>query len=123
LISAISPEGVDVAIDSVGRAELVTSAFHVARRGGSIVCVGIPSASSSVSLPGQDLVRHEKIVTGSLYGSCRPRIDMPTILDLYADGCLPIDRLVTTTYRLDDINTAFEDMVAGKLARGVIVFG
>lgn len=115
-------EGADVAIESAGRSELVADAFEVTRRGGTVVCVGIPSSESRVSLPGPALVRHEKVVTGSLYGSCRPRTDMPRVLDLYAAGRLPLDALVTRTYPLDDINVAFEDMVAGKLARGVIDF-
>src|SRR5262249_56812738 len=89
-------------------------------RGGTIVGVGVPAATATVVLPGPDLVRHEKIVTGSLYGSCRPRQDMPAILDRYAAGDLPLDLLVSRTYRLDDINQAFRDMLAGELARGVI---
>jgi len=115
-------DGADVAIESAGRSELVAEAFRLTRRGGTIVCVGIPAADATVSLPGPALVRHEKIVTGSLYGSCRARQDMPRILDLYAEGRLPLDRLVTRTYGLDEINEAFDDMVAGRLARGVIAF-
>lgn len=120
--SLTSGEGADLVIESAGRSELVSEAFDVCRRGGTIVCVGIPAADARVSLPGPALVRHEKIVTGSLYGSCRPRVDMPMILDLYAEGRLPLDRLVTKTYRLEEINDAFADMVAGKLARGVVVY-
>jgi Zn-dependent alcohol dehydrogenase len=115
-------DGADVALETAGRADLVALAFEVTRRAGTIVCVGVPPSDAQVALPGPDLVRHEKIVTGSLYGSCQPRRDMPRILDLYADGRLPLDRLVTRTYRLDDINTAFTDMRSGRLARGVIAF-
>lgn len=122
LASLTRGEGADVAIESAGRPELVAEAFEVTRRGGTVVCVGIPSAEARVSLPGPALVRHEKIVTGSLYGSCRPRLDMPKILDLYAEGRLPLGLLVTRTYELDEVNAAFEDMLAGKLARGVLSF-
>jgi NDMA-dependent alcohol dehydrogenase len=115
-------DGADVAIESAGRTELVAEAFAATRRGGTIVCVGIPSADATIVLPGPAMVRHEKIVTGSLYGSCRAQTDMPRILDLYAEGRLPLDRLVSRTYELEDINQAFEDMVAGKLARGVVTF-
>ncbi|HUB70411.1 MAG TPA: Zn-dependent alcohol dehydrogenase [Acidimicrobiales bacterium] len=113
-------EGADVCIESAGRTELVTEAFDVTRRAGTVVCVGIPSADAMISLPGPAMVRHEKTVTGSLYGSCRPRTDMPRILDLYAEGRLPLDRLVSRVYPLEEINAAFRDMVAGRLARGVI---
>jgi Zn-dependent alcohol dehydrogenase len=116
-------EGVDVAVEAAGRPELVRLAFEVTRRAGTIVCVGVPPADATVALPGPDLVRHEKVVTGSLYGSCRPRIDMPKILDLYAMGRLPLDLLVTRTYELNDVNTGFADLLSGRLARGVITFG
>jgi NDMA-dependent alcohol dehydrogenase len=118
-----SGEGADVALEAAGRPELVGLAFAITRRAGTIVCVGVPAAHATVALPGPDLVRSEKVVTGSLYGSCRPRTDMPRILDLYANGRLPLDRLVTRTYDLDDINAGFEDMLSGRLARGVITFG
>lgn len=115
-------DGADVAIESAGRSELVTKAFELTRRGGTIVCVGVPKVGSMASFHGPDLVRHEKIVTGSLYGSCEMHVDMPRILDLYADGRLPIDKLVSETYTLADINLGFEDMNAGRLARGVVIF-
>lgn len=122
LASLTGGDGADVAIESAGKTELVAEAFRVTRRGGTIVCVGIPSADANVVLPGPAMVRHEKIVTGSLYGSCRAQRDMPMILDLYAEGRLPLERLVTRTYELGEINEAMEDMVAGKLARGVVAF-
>ncbi len=113
-------DGADAVIEAAGRAELVGVAWTATRRGGTVVCVGVPGVGSVVQLPGPDLVRHEKIVTGSLYGSCRPHHDMPRILDLYAEGRLPLDRLVTRTYPLDAVNEGFADMVAGRLARGVL---
>jgi Zn-dependent alcohol dehydrogenase len=115
-------EGADYSFECAGRPELVQQAFDATRRAGTIVAVGVPAADATVSLPGPHLVRHEKIVTGSLYGSCRPRQDMPRVLDLFAAGRLPLDRLVTQTYALDQINEAFSDMRAGTLARGVIEF-
>ena len=53
-------------------------------------------------------------------GSSRPRVDMPRLLDLYRLGPLDLDRLVTRTYRLDEINEAYDDLQRGVLARGVI---
>lgn len=113
-------EGADCALEAAGRTELVAQAFEATRRAGTIVAIGVPAADATVTLPGPRLVREEKVVTGSLYGSCRPRQDMPAILDLYAAGRLPLDRLVTRTYRLHQINDTFDDMLAGTLARGVV---
>lgn len=115
-------DGADYSFEAAGRAELVGQAFDATRRAGTIVAIGVPGPNAEVTLPGPQLVRHEKVVTGSLYGSCRPRQDMPRVLDLYASGRLPLDRLITKTYELEQINEAFDDMNAGTLARGVISF-
>ncbi len=116
-------QGADYAFDAAGAPGLIQEAFAATRRGATVVAVGIPRAGTTVSLPGPELVREEKVVTGSLYGSCRPRQDMPRILDLYAAGRLALDKLVTRSFRLDQINDAFDQMRAGELTRGVIEFG
>lgn len=116
----VSSGGVDYAFEAAGRPRLVELAFAATRPGGMLVAVGIPEAGSTVSLPGQDLVRSEKIVTGTLYGSARPALDMPMILRHYRDGRLPLDRLVSRRYSLDEVNLAFEDMASGEVARGVV---
>lgn len=114
--------GVDYAIDAAGGPNILEQAFEATIAGGTIVCVGIPGPGSRPSLPGPELVRDEKIVTGSLYGSSRPSVDIPSILRQYMAGRLPLDRMISKTYRLDQINTAFDDMNAGRLKRGVVVF-
>jgi NDMA-dependent alcohol dehydrogenase len=113
--------GADYAIDAVGGEGILEQAFEATVAGGTIVCVGVPGAEAKPSLPGPALVRQEKIVTGSLYGSSRPAIDMPKILDLFKDGRLPLDRLISKTYELGQINAAFDDLAAGALNRGVLV--
>ena len=65
-------------------------------------------------------MRDEKVVTGSLYGSCRPHTDMPMLLDLFMAGRLPLDRLVGATYPLEEIDRAFADMLDGAGVRTVI---
>jgi S-(hydroxymethyl)glutathione dehydrogenase/alcohol dehydrogenase len=63
----------------------------------------------------------EKAIIGSAYGSARPHADMPALVDLYMDGRLKLDELVTRTYALDEIDQAFADLTAGEVARGVLV--
>jgi Zn-dependent alcohol dehydrogenase len=115
--------GADYAFDAAGAPAIVPAAFGAIRRGGTLVCIGIPAADAVVGLPGPPLVRDEKIVTGSLYGSCRPVIDVPRILEAYKAGRLDLDRLLSKRYALEEINTAFDDMVAGEVVRGVIELG
>ncbi len=85
------------------------------------MCVGVPGPDARPSVPGADLVRHEKIITGSLYGSSQPVRDISIILDLYREGRMPLDKLITKRYELQQINEAFDDLLAGKLNRGVII--
>lgn len=113
--------GVDFAIDAVGGDGLLGEAFDATAPGGTIVCVGVPAPDASAAVPGARFVREEKYITGSLYGSSRPRQDIPGLLDLYTAGRLPVDELVSRTYTFDRINDAFTDMAAGELRRGVVV--
>jgi S-(hydroxymethyl)glutathione dehydrogenase/alcohol dehydrogenase len=112
--------GADYAFDSAGIPALLRTGFDTIRKGGTMVCIGLPPEGSDTTLPATRLVRDEKVVTGTLYGSCRPHFDMPLVIDLFMEGRLPLDRLVSKTYELDAINEAFDDMKAGSVARGVI---
>jgi len=62
----------------------------------------------------------EKQVVGSLFGSANPRADIPKLLELYHDGQLDLDGLVTATYTLDEVSDGYDDMCAGKNIRGVL---
>jgi S-(hydroxymethyl)glutathione dehydrogenase/alcohol dehydrogenase len=112
--------GADAAIDSAGVPGVLAQAYAAVRRGGIVVAVGLPPEGATAELPASDLAREEKVITGSFYGSCSPQVDMPMVLDLYMDGHLPLDRLVSRTYPLEEINEAFAAMNAGDVARAVI---
>ena len=64
----------------------------------------------------------EKQLIGSLFGSANPRKDIPKLLELYTQGLLDLDGLVTNTYTLDEINQGYDDMNDGKNIRGVLVY-
>jgi S-(hydroxymethyl)glutathione dehydrogenase/alcohol dehydrogenase len=64
----------------------------------------------------------EKAIKGTMYGSVRPDIDFPKLVDLYLDGRLKIDELISRTYKLEDINEGFTALRSGQVARGVVVF-
>lgn len=114
--------GADYGFEAAGIPAVMRQTFEAVRRGGTVVYIGLPDEGASVALPGSEVVRGERIVTGSYYGSTSAADDMPAILDLYAAGRLDLDRLVSRTYRLEEINEAFADMLAGRVARGVITF-
>ena len=114
--------GADYAFDTAGAPGVVAQAYEAVRRGGIVVAVGIPPLDATADLPAPSLPREEKIVTGSFYGSCRPHQDMPLVLDLYKEGRLDLEALITREFALDEINEGFAAMNAGEVARGVIRF-
>ena len=112
--------GADYAFEAAGLPSLAAIAFDAIRPGGMVVLVGVPADGELVSFPGNVLVRSEKIVTGTFYGSARPPLDMPLIMRLYAEGKFPLDRFITERYPLGQINEAFAAMLAGRVVRAVL---
>jgi Zn-dependent alcohol dehydrogenase len=82
--------------------------------------VGAPSREDTVTIPASSLLT-EKVIKGSVYGSARPRVDMPRLVDLYMSKKIKIDELVTRTYPLDEVNEAMTALEKGEVARSVIV--
>ncbi|MCB0109041.1 MAG: zinc-binding dehydrogenase, partial [Caldilineaceae bacterium] len=114
--------GVDYAIEVIGNVKTIEQAYGMIRRHGTVVVVGMDSDEKRIEIPAQNIVRAEKRLVGSYYGSCNPREDMPKLLALYDEGKLKLDELISQTYRLDQINQAFADLESGQNARGVILF-
>ncbi|MFN8561428.1 MAG: Zn-dependent alcohol dehydrogenase [Anaerolineae bacterium] len=114
--------GADRAYEAVGLPRLQELALDAARPGGSIVLAGLSPMGSSTNLPGAVITRQEKTIKGSYYGSVDARRDFPLLIDYYVDGRLKLDELVSRTWRLGEINAAFDEMLTGGAARGVIVF-
>jgi Zn-dependent alcohol dehydrogenase len=109
------PDGVQWAFEAVGRPESL-------RPTGTLVSIGLSPAGQTVPLPVNELVQKDLRVVGSLYGSANTVRQIPLLLDLYQAGRLPLDRLLGTEYRLDDVNEAFARLPAESVGRGVIVF-
>jgi Zn-dependent alcohol dehydrogenase len=116
-------QGADSAIVTVGvtRSEHVAAAFAAIRKQGTCVVTGLGNITDvGVSIPLGELTLYQKRLQGSLFGESAPSFDIPRQLALYQAGLLKLDELVTTTYRLDEINQGYEDMHAGRNIRGVI---
>jgi S-(hydroxymethyl)glutathione dehydrogenase/alcohol dehydrogenase len=115
------PDGVDAAIEAVGRSETIQQAFACLRGGGTIVAVGLGRAGATVELPVNELVQRQKRVVGSLYGSANPLVDVPRLLRLYLAGRLPLDALVGEQYALESVNEAYAALTRGAVGRSVLV--
>ena len=118
----LSGGGVDYAFEAIGRPDTLAAAVRALRAAGTAVAIGITPASARVEISPLDLVLQEKTLKGSVYGSTRPYADFPRLFELYRRGRLPLDRLLTREYRLDQINEAYEALLAGEVARSVIAF-
>ncbi|TBW51859.1 Zn-dependent alcohol dehydrogenase [Marinobacter halodurans] len=114
--------GVDYAFECVGAGAVVAQAYKCLGRGGTAVVVGVADPKDKTEIGTLSLPADERTLKGSWLGSARPQHDFPRILALYKAGKLKLDELITQTYSIDQAPQAFDDMVAGKNARGVIVF-
>ena len=114
--------GADYVFEAVGIPVVQEQCLEAVRPGGMVVLVGVSPMGSVTNLPGAIITRQEKTVTGSYYGSANAARDFPMYTNLYLNGQLDLDRLVSKTYPLEQINEAYQDMLSGDLARGLIVF-
>jgi NDMA-dependent alcohol dehydrogenase len=107
----------------VGDGALLNDAQSLVRKGGVLVFTSSPPMSQrTVSLDLFTFAMSAKRLQGTVFGHSNPRTDIPMLLDLYLDGRLKLDELITTTYALDQINQGYDDMLAGKNLRGLILY-
>jgi S-(hydroxymethyl)glutathione dehydrogenase/alcohol dehydrogenase len=114
--------GVDYAFDAIGGEATTLQIVDAIRPGGLAVIVGMAALSVRAPITPYNMALQEKAIKGTMYGSVRPDIDFPKLVDLYLDGRLKIDELVSRTYTLDQINEGFTALRTGQVARGVVVF-
>jgi S-(hydroxymethyl)glutathione dehydrogenase/alcohol dehydrogenase len=114
--------GVDYVFECIGVKELAAQGLGMIKKGGTLVMVGVVPIGQNVELPGLDIVISGKSILGSMMGGNRFRIDMPRYVDFYLDGRLQLDEMISARMPLAEINTAFDKMKAGEVARSVIHF-
>ena len=107
----------------VGNGDVLGQAFWLGGKRSKIVVTNINSTTeASIAIPAVFLTVFEKQLIGSLFGSANPRKDIPKLLELYTQGLLDLDGLVTKTYPIEGINEGYADMNSGKNIRGVLVY-
>ncbi|HEV2300006.1 MAG TPA: Zn-dependent alcohol dehydrogenase [Stellaceae bacterium] len=114
--------GADTAFDAIGSEQTALQAIDALAPGGHAVLVGIPSFATRAPINPAQMVYGEKTVSGTYYGSVRPNIDFPILADLDMEKRIDLDDLISRTYRFEEINEGFRLMLAGAVARGVIMF-
>ena len=113
--------GADVVIDAVGRPETWRQAFYARDLAGTVVLVGVPTPDMVLEIPLVEIFSRGGALKSSWYGDCLPERDFPTLVDLYQQGRLPLEKFVTERIKLDDVEEAFHTMHAGEVLRSVVV--
>ena len=119
--SLTEQKGVDYAFEVIGLPKTVRQAFDSLAKRGETIVLGVTPLETEVSIPIMPLIFEEKVIKGSVYGSSRPRIDIPKLMNLYRAGKLKLDELVTRTYSFDQINEAYAALERGEVARTVVL--
>jgi alcohol dehydrogenase (nicotinoprotein) len=116
--------GADHALITVGvvTQDVIDAAFAAIRKRGTMVITGLAGpGEKTIQLPSFELTLFQKRIEGALFGGGNPFDDIPLMLDLYRAGRLKLDELVTTRYRLDEVNQGYQDLLDGKNIRGVLI--
>ncbi len=117
-----SGRGADYAFEVIGRAETIQQAYAATRKGGTTVVVGLTPKETTILLDPLDLLRSEKTIKGTLYGTANLPRDIPRFFELYRLGRLKLDELISRRLLLEEINQGFEALRTGSVARSIIVF-
>ena len=112
--------GVDYAFEVVGRRDTCEMAFSILRRGGTATIVGV--CDDEIALPARAFLQ-ERRIQGSSMGSVDFRRDIPRFLELYREGHLKVEELISSRIPLEEINDGYRRIGEGDVARSVVVFG
>ncbi|MEV5147006.1 Zn-dependent alcohol dehydrogenase [Streptomyces sp. NPDC052727] len=115
-------QGVDVSVECVGRAVSIRAAWESTRRGGRTTVVGIGGKDQQVTFNALELFHWGRTLSGCVYGNSDPSRDVPLLAGHVREGRLDLSTLVTDRITLEDIPTAFDNMLAGKGGRALVVF-
>jgi S-(hydroxymethyl)mycothiol dehydrogenase len=113
--------GADVVIEAIGRPETYEQAFYARDLAGTVVLVGVPTPDMRLDLPLLDVFGRGGSLKSSWYGDCLPSRDFPMLVDLHLQGRLPLDKFVSETIPLDQVESAFAKMQRGEVLRSVVL--
>jgi alcohol dehydrogenase len=121
-VKEITAGGAHYAFESVGNERVLAQAYNATRRGCTTITLGLPHPSKIFAVSAVTLVAEERTVKGSYMGSAVPTRDIPRFIALYQAGLLPVDRLLTRTITLDEVNAGFDALAHGEAVRQIIRF-
>jgi S-(hydroxymethyl)mycothiol dehydrogenase len=113
--------GADVCVEAVGNPKVFEQAFYARDLAGTVVQVGVPDPKMRIDIPMIDFFGRGGRLKPSWYGDCLPSRDFPMLIDLYLQGRLDLDRFVSETIGIDQVEDAFQRMERGEVLRSVVV--
>ncbi|WP_312815829.1 zinc-dependent alcohol dehydrogenase family protein [Brevundimonas sp.] len=119
-VRALTRGGADFAFEMAGSARALDAAWKMMRRGGTTVTAGLPPPDAVLAVNIVSLVSEERTLKGAYIGTCVPSRDIPRYIGLFKDGRLPVDRLMSGTLTLDQINGAFDALADGMAVRQIV---
>ncbi len=119
--SVTNGNGADVCIEAVGHPAVYKQAFEARDLAGTVVLVGVPRPDMTLELPFIEVFGRGGQLKSCWYGDCLPSRDFPMLISLYLQGRLDLDRFVSETITLDDVEEAFHKMERGEVLRSVVV--
>ena len=119
--SVTGGNGADVCIEAIGNPATYRQCFDARDLAGTVVLVGVPRPDMTIELPFLEVFGRGGSLKSSWYGDCLPSRDFPMLIDLYLQGRLDLDRFVSETIALEDVEEAFHKMERGEVLRSVVV--
>ena len=111
----------DIVIETVGKARVLEAAYHLARRGGRVITVGLPNPAELFTIPAVSIVGDGKSIIGSYLGAAIPARDIPRYIALWRAGRLPVERLLSSVSPLSQINELFDNLSQGSAIRQIVL--
>ncbi|MFE7095147.1 zinc-binding dehydrogenase [Streptomyces erythrochromogenes] len=122
-LRAAAPEGLDYVFDAIGKITTTEQAIAALGQGGAAVIVGLPPTGSTARFDPLTLAEANQRILGSNYGSVDPQRDIPHLVDLYMDGLLDLESMISARRPLDQAQAALDDLAAGRALRTLLTTG
>lgn len=120
-VQALIPAGVDHTFEVVGLQSTLKQAIKMTRKGGGMYVIGLPKPGTTIDVEVHaDLIRRQIMIKGVYMGSSNIKRDIPMYADMYRQGRIRLDELISREVSLHDINSAYDELRAGKIARSVV---
>ena len=120
-IAALTGGGVHIAIETAGSNRALQMAYDITRRGGTTVTAGMPGPEAEITLSHLKIAAEERSIKGSYMGSCVAKRDIPRYLNMFQNGSLPVDKLMSRLIGFDDLNAAMDRLADAKTVREVLI--